>query len=69
LEALLLEMLDFWCCLLVVLVLLLQGIYHYSGPFSFSVIHFFLCASVLSLGHCVVAEAGSNWYRLDINIY
>jgi hypothetical protein len=28
-----------------------------------------LCASVLPLGHCVVAEAGCNWYRLDINIY
>jgi hypothetical protein len=23
----------------------------------------------LPLGHCVVAEAGCNWYRLDINIY
>jgi hypothetical protein len=54
-----------------VLVLLLQGIYHCSGPFSFSVIllFFWLCASVLPLGHCVVAEAGCNWYRLDINIY
>jgi hypothetical protein len=27
-----------------------------------------LCASVMSLGHCVVAEAGCNWYLLDINI-
>jgi hypothetical protein len=23
----------------------------------------------LPLGHCVVAEAGCNWYHLDINIY
>jgi hypothetical protein len=66
----------FWRCwtfgvVLVVLVLLLQGIYHCSGAFSFSVILllFLLCASVLPLGHCVVAETGCNWYRLDINIY
>jgi hypothetical protein len=51
-------------------VLMLQGIYHCSGAFSFSVILFFLlCASVLPLGHYVVAEAGCNWYHLDINIY
>jgi hypothetical protein len=23
----------------------------------------------LPLGHCVVAEAGCNWYHLDINTY
>jgi hypothetical protein len=28
-----------------------------------------MCESVLSLGHCVVAETGCNWYLLDINIY
>jgi hypothetical protein len=50
-------------------VLLLRGIYHYSGAFLFSVILllFWLRACVLPLG--VVAEAGCNYYLLDINIY
>jgi hypothetical protein len=73
----LLEGVVFWRCwtfgaVLVVLVLMLQGIYHYSGAFSFFVILvllFWLCVSVLSLGHCLVAEAGCNWYHFDINIY
>jgi hypothetical protein len=28
-----------------------------------------MCASVLPLGYCVVAEPGCNWYYSDINIY
>jgi hypothetical protein len=50
---------------------MLQGIYHCSWAFSFSVIllFFWLCASVLPQGHCVVVEAGCNWYHLGINIY
>jgi hypothetical protein len=44
----LLEGVAFWRCwtfgaVLVVLVLMLQGIYHCSGTFSFSVILFFGC--------------------------
>jgi hypothetical protein len=56
---------------LVVLVLLLQGMNHYSGTFLFLFYNsfFWLCASVLLLGHCVVAEAECNWYLLNINIY
>ena len=30
---------------------------------------FWLCASVMSFGHCVVAAAGCNWYLCDINIF
>jgi hypothetical protein len=29
---------------------------------------FWLCASVMPLGQCVVAEAGYNWYLHNINI-
>jgi hypothetical protein len=46
-----------------------QGFYHYSGTFLFCNSSFWLCASVLSLGQCVVAEAGCNWYFFDINIF
>jgi hypothetical protein len=28
-----------------------------------------LCASVISLGHLVVAEVEDNWYLRDINIF
>jgi hypothetical protein len=49
-----------------VLVLLLQEIDHFSV--TFLICNFFLCASVLSLGQCVITEAGCNWYLLDINI-
>jgi len=28
-----------------------------------------LCASVMSLGHFVVAEVRCNWYLRDINIF
>jgi hypothetical protein len=28
-----------------------------------------LCASLVSLGHCVGAEARCNWYLVDINIF
>jgi hypothetical protein len=35
----------------------------------FVILLFWLCASVISLGQCVVAEAGCNWYLRDINIY
>jgi hypothetical protein len=51
--------------------MLLQGIDHCSGTFlfhNFSFI-FWLCASIMSLGHCVVADARCNWYLHDINIY
>jgi hypothetical protein len=27
-----------------------------------------MCASVMPLGHCVVAKATCNWYLCDINI-
>jgi hypothetical protein len=55
----------------VMLVLLLQGMNHSIGTFLFcnSSFFFWLCASVLPLGHYVIAEAGCNWYPLDINIY
>jgi hypothetical protein len=41
---------------------LLQGIDHCSGTFLFCnfSLFFWLCASVLPLVHCVVAEAGCN---------
>jgi hypothetical protein len=53
---------------LVVLVLLLQGIDHCNWTFFFNSSFFKPCASVLSLGHYVVAEAGCNCYSFDINI-
>jgi hypothetical protein len=28
-----------------------------------------MCASIMPLGHCVVAKARCNWYLRDINIY
>jgi hypothetical protein len=39
--------------------------------FSFFTIllFFWLCASVIPLGQCIVAEAECNWYHRDINIY
>jgi hypothetical protein len=42
-----------------------------SGLFFFcnSSFFFWLCASAVPLGQCVVAEAGCNWYLRDINIY
>jgi hypothetical protein len=43
-----------------VIVLLLQ---------DFFLAFFWLCASVLSLGYCIVAEAECNWYLRDINIF
>jgi hypothetical protein len=48
---------------LVVLVMLLQEIDHFSGTFLFCNSYFFwLCASVLSLGHYVVADkSGNGW--------
>jgi hypothetical protein len=54
----------------VVDVLLLQGLEYRSGAFLFlvSFFIFWLGASVLPLGYCVVAEAGCNWY-LSILIY
>jgi hypothetical protein len=67
LEALLLEKLYFWCslgglsALLVVLVLVLQEIDYFSGTFL-CISFFWLCASVILLGQCVVAEAGCNWF-------
>ena len=44
----------------------LLGIDHCSRIFHFI---FWLCASVISLGHFVVAEAECNWYLRDINIF
>jgi hypothetical protein len=43
-----------------------QGIDHYSGTFFNSSFFFWLCASVIPLEQCVVAEAGYNWYLRDI---
>jgi hypothetical protein len=57
------------CVVLVVVVLLLLGLEHRSGCFIFLVSFFWLCASILPLGYCIVVEAGCNWYNLDINIY
>jgi hypothetical protein len=28
-----------------------------------------MCASILSLGYCIVADAECNWYHFDINTY
>jgi hypothetical protein len=49
---------------------LIQGLDHCSGTFFYVILLlFWLCASVVPLGHYVVAEARCNWYHLDINIY
>jgi hypothetical protein len=50
---------------------LIQGLDHCSGTFFYVILlsFFWLCASIVPLGHYVVAEAGCNWYHLDINIY
>ena len=45
-----------------------------AGPFFLLLLllvlsMFWLCASVMSLGHWVVAESGCNWYLRDINIF
>jgi hypothetical protein len=54
----------------VVFVLLLQEIDHYSGNLFYVILLlFWLCASVMLLGLCVVTEARYNWYICDINIY
>jgi hypothetical protein len=56
----------------VVFGLLLQEICHSSGTVFFSIIFVsfsWLCASVLLLGHCVVAEAGCNFYLRDTKIF
>jgi hypothetical protein len=45
---------------LVVFGSLLQELEHYSGTFLFSNSSFWLCASVLPLGHSVVADVGCN---------
>jgi hypothetical protein len=54
-----------------VFVLLLREIDHCSGAFSFYVILllFWLCASIMLLGHCFVAEARCNWYLFYINVF
>ena len=56
---------------LVVVALLLQELELCSGTFLFffSILLFWLCASVGPFGFGVVAEAGCNWYLHDINIY
>jgi hypothetical protein len=54
-----------------VVVLLQLGLECCSGSFSFFLSFFFffwLCASVLLLGYCLVVEAGCNWYH-SILIY
>jgi hypothetical protein len=49
---------------------LLQGMVHYSWTFLFCDSFFFwLCTSVLALGHYAVAEIWYNWYHRDINIF
>jgi hypothetical protein len=59
-----LVVLSMWC-----LVLLLQGIDRCSGAFLFIILLlFWLCASLMPLGQCVVAQARCYWYLLDINI-
>jgi hypothetical protein len=55
---------------LVVLVLLLQGIDYRSGLFFYCNSSFFgMCASIMPLGHHVVAEARCSCYLCDINIF
>jgi hypothetical protein len=54
---------------LLMFVLLLQRINHCSMTYIFVVLIFWLCTSILPLEHWVVAEAESNWYLHDINIY
>jgi hypothetical protein len=50
--------------------MLIQGPKQRSGTFLFRLLLlFWLCASVLPLGYCVVADAGCNWYLHDINIF
>jgi hypothetical protein len=50
---------------------LLQRTHHYSGTFLLcnSSLFFWLCVSVLPLGHYVVAETGCNYHIHDINIF
>jgi hypothetical protein len=52
----------------VVDVLLLLGLEYRSGSFIFLVSFSFLVMCILTVGNCVVAEAGCNWY-LSILIY
>jgi hypothetical protein len=39
------------------------------GLFFFVILFFWLCASAISLGQCVVVETKCNWYLRGINIY
>ena len=43
----------------------LAGLFYFCNSYFI----FWLCASILPLGHCVVAEAECNWYLRDINIF
>jgi hypothetical protein len=56
-----------WCCL----VRCYKEYVTVAGLFPLynSSFYFWLCASVLLIGHCVVADAGCNWYLRDINIF
>jgi hypothetical protein len=59
-------MLSWWC-----LVRCYKEQITVAGLFFFVILLYFcwLCASILSLGHCIVVEAGCNWYRCDIKIF
>jgi hypothetical protein len=49
---------------------LLQEIDHCSGIFLFdNSSYFWLCVSIMPLEHCVIAEAGCNWYLININMF
>ena len=47
----------------------LQGIDHISGIYIFSLFLFLAVYIHNVLTHCIVAEAGCNWYLHDINIF
>lgn len=62
---------DFGCCLGGGSCCSYKELITIAGSFFFLLflIVFWLRASVMSLRHCVVAEAGCNWYLRDINIF
>jgi hypothetical protein len=65
LEASLMEKLDFWCYFDGVNVAISSVAWLLFLQFFF---RFWLCASVMPLGQCIVTETECNWYLRDINI-
>jgi hypothetical protein len=59
---------DLWCCLGGGWFTAAKKGDHCNETFFCNSFCFFLCASVLPLGHCVVAKAGRHWSLRDINI-